>query len=215
MKKIQVEVWSDIACPFCYIGKRKFEESLNHFNHKEDVEINWKSFQLMPDAKKENDITMNEMLAERYGKTVEWAKQMNDSVTETAKEAGLDFNLDIAKFTNTLDGHRLIHLAAEHGLQDKAKEKLLSAYFAEGKNVSNKETLIQIGKEIGLKPDEVKQMLESDKFIKDVKEDIMNGQKLGLTGVPFFVFNRKYAVSGAQSSDIFLDVLKKSWQDIN
>ncbi|MFN8671932.1 MAG: DsbA family oxidoreductase [Candidatus Sericytochromatia bacterium] len=213
-KKIKVEIWSDIACPFCYIGKRKFEEALNKFENKEDVQIEWKSFQLMPDAQKESDISLNEMLASRYGKSLDWAKEMNNNVSNSAKEVGLNFDLDNAKFTNTLDGHRLIHLASEFGLQDKAKEKLLSSYFIEGKHVGRKETLLEIAKELGIEESVVIEMLESDKYKKEVKEEIITGQKLGLTGVPFFVFNRKYAVAGAQPSETFLDILKQSSSDL-
>lgn len=213
-KKIKVEIWSDIACPFCYIGKRKFEEALNKFENKEDVQIEWKSFQLMPDAQKESDISLNEMLASRYGKSLDWAKEMNNNVSNSAKEVGLNFDLDNAKFTNTLDGHRLIHLASEFGLQDKAKEKLLSSYFIEGKHVGRKETLLEIAKELGIEENVVIEMLESDKYKKEVKEEIITGQKLGLTGVPFFVFNRKYAVAGAQASETFLDILKQSSSDL-
>lgn len=208
-KKINVEIWSDVACPFCYIGKRNFENALNSFQNKDSVEIEWKSFQLAPDAQKENDISINEMLAKKYGKTVDWAKQMNKNVSDTAKKAGLNFDIDNAKYTNTLDAHRLIHLAKKFNLQDKAKEKLLSAYFIEGKNVGNKDTLIEIAKDIGLETNDVSDMLNSDLYKKEVLNDIETGQRIGLTGVPFFVFNRKYAVSGAQPTDTFLDILNQ------
>lgn len=208
-KKIKVEIWSDIACPFCYIGKRKFEDALSKFENKDDVQIEWKSFQLMPDAQKENDISIDEMLAQRYGRNIDWAIQMNDQVSQTAKEVGLNFDIHNAKFTNTLDGHRLIHLAKEFGLQDKAKEKLLSAYFVEGKHLGKNSTLIEIAKELGIEEDKVTTMLNSDEYKKEVKEEVIMGQKLGLTGVPFFVFNRKYAVAGAQPSKTFSDILNQ------
>ncbi|MFN4150075.1 MAG: DsbA family protein [Candidatus Sericytochromatia bacterium] len=213
-EKIRVEIWSDIACPFCYIGKRKFEEALSKFENKENVEVEWKSFQLMPDAQKESNISLNEMLASRYGKSLDWAREMNNNVSNSAKEVGLNFDLDNAKFTNTLDGHRLIHLASEFGLQDKAKEKLLSSYFVEGKHLGKNSTLIEIAKELGIEENIAIEMLESDKYKKEVQEEIITGQKLGLTGVPFFVFNRKYAVAGAQPSETFLDILKQSRSDI-
>ena len=168
----------------------------------------------MPDAQKESNISLNEMLANRYGKSLDWAIEMNNNVSNSAKEVGLNFDLDNAKFTNTLNGHRLIHLASEFGLQDKAKEKLLSSYFVEGKHLGKNSTLIEIAKELGIEENIVIEMLESDKYKKEVQEEIITGQKLGLTGVPFFVFNRKYAVAGAQPSETFLDILNQSISDL-
>ena len=207
-QKINVEIWSDIACPFCYIGKRNFEKALASFAHKDKVSIVWKSFQLMPEAKKENNISIHEMLAARYGRSLHWAKQMNEQVGKTAKEVGLNFNFDKMQFTNTFDAHQLIHLAKKYNLQDKAKEKLLSAYFVEGLHVGRKETLLQIAKELGLEAEKVEKMLETNEYSKDVKNDIMEGQQHGLTGVPFFIFNQKYAISGAQPSKVFLELLE-------
>lgn len=208
-KNIKVEIWSDVACPFCYIGKRNFEKALSDFKHNYKVEVLWKSFQLNPNEKKENNIDINQMLASKYGRSVDWAKQMNENVTKTAKEVGLNFDLNKIKLTNTLDSHQLIHLAKKYNLQDKAKERLLSAYFVEGLHLGKREVIIQLAKEIGINESDVEKMLENNEYVTDVKSDIIEAQHLGVTGVPFFVFNQKYAVSGAQPNEVFLDVLEK------
>jgi predicted DsbA family dithiol-disulfide isomerase len=208
-KNIKVEIWSDVACPFCYIGKRNFEKALSDFKHNDKVEVLWKSFQLNPNEKKENNIDINQMLASKYGRSVDWAKQMNENVTKTAKEVGLNFDLNKIKLTNTLDSHQLIHLAKKYNLQDKAKERLLSAYFVEGLHLGKREVIIQLAKEIGINESDVEKMLENNEYVTDVKSDIIEAQHLGVTGVPFFVFNQKYAVSGAQPNEVFLDVLEK------
>jgi len=211
--KIKVEIWSDIACPFCYIGKRKFEKALGKFSHKEMVEVEWHSFQLQPDAKKDTGFNMYGLLAEKYGVTTERAKQMTDNVVKMANQEGLNLYMDKVIPTNTLDAHRLIHLAAKYGLQDKAEERLFSAYFTEGKNIGNRETLIELGSDIGLNQGKISNMLETDDYIQDVISDSREGQALGLTGVPFFVINRKFGISGAQPSEAFLEALENAWKE--
>lgn len=212
-KKINVEIWSDIACPFCYIGKRNFENALAEFPHKNNVEIKWHSFQLDPTAKKDSKTDMFSLLSTKYGVSYEQAKQMTQRVTDMAKESGLNFYLDKAIPTNTLDAHRLTHLALKHGLQDKAKELLFLAYLTEGKNLGDSETLISLGADIGINPKEVRDMLESKDYIDEVLSDSEEGKYLGLTGVPFFVINKNYAISGAQPSKSFLEILKNIWQE--
>ena len=209
--KMQVEIWSDIACPFCYIGKRKFENALEKFPNKDQVEVLWHSFQLMPDAKRDFGVDMNTMLANRYGKSIEWAKEMNNNVANMAKEVGLEFNLDKAIPTNTLDAHRLIHLAKKHNLQDQAEEALFNAYFSQGKHIGDLDTLVELGTSIGLNADETREVLNSDKYAKEVQSEIIEGQRFGLSGVPFFVINRKYGISGAQPSEEFLKVLETAY----
>lgn len=208
---MKVEIWSDIACPFCYIGKRNFEGALEKFAHKDKVEVEWKSFQLDPYAEIEQSMSAEEMLSSKYRVSVDEAKKMNQRVTNMAKDAGLDFNLSGLKLTNTFDAHRLIHLAKKHGLQDKAEETLFSAYLIQGEHVGRKDNLVKIGTEIGLNEDEVKQMLESDLYTKEVKEDMQMAQMFQISGVPFFVVDRKYGISGAQPSEHFLEVLKDTW----
>lgn len=209
---MKVEIWSDIACPFCHIGKRKFEKALEHFDHSDQVEIEWKSFQLDPHAEVNQNISAPEKLARKYGVSVEEAKRMNQRITNMANESGLNFHLENIKMTNTHDAHRLIHLAHKHGLQDQAKERLFTAYLSEGQHIGDHNTLIQLGTDIGLNADEVKQMLNSNDFSREVKEEITEGQRLQISGVPFFVIDRKYGISGAQPSEHFLEVLNDVWE---
>ncbi|MCC9134805.1 DsbA family protein [Pontibacter silvestris] len=210
---MKVNIWSDIMCPFCYIGKRKFENALVQFSGKEEVEVEWHSFQLQPDVQQVPGKDLYDFFAEIKGTSREEAKQMNDHMANMAKEVGLNYDFDHAVVANTFDGHRLIHLAAKHGLQDQAKERLLSAYFTEGKNIQDQDTLVQLGAEVGLQEEEVRAMLVSDAFAYEVKADIQSAQNLGIRGVPFFVINHKYGISGAQPSELFLEALQKVWQE--
>lgn len=206
---MKVEIWSDIACPFCYIGKRKFEHALAGFDQKDEVEVVYKSFQLDPNAPQNTTETMNQMLAKKYGQSVEQVEQMQQQVTAQANEVGLDYHLNDAKMTNTLDAHRLIHLAKEKGKMSEMKEQLLKSYFVEGKHVGEIESLVDIAAAVGLDKEEVTSVLASDQYKKEVEADMQEGVQLGVQGVPFFVFNRKYAVSGAQPSNVFSEVLTK------
>ncbi|WP_404293853.1 DsbA family oxidoreductase [Cytobacillus kochii] len=206
---MKVEIWSDIACPFCYIGKRKFEHALVGFDQKDEVEVVYKSFQLDPNAPQNTTETMNQMLAKKYGQSVEQVEQMQQQVTAQANEVGLDYHLNDAKMTNTLDAHRLIHLAKEKGKMSEMKEQLLKSYFVEGKHVGEIESLVDIAAAVGLDKEEVTSVLASDQYKKEVEADMQEGVQLGVQGVPFFVFNRKYAVSGAQPSNVFSEVLTK------
>ncbi len=210
---MKVEIWSDVVCPFCYIGKRKFEKALNAFEEKDNVEIVWRSFQLDPDLEFVPGQSVHEYLAQRKGVSVEKGKEMNDYMSKVAKEVGLDYNFDIAVLNNTMDAHRLLHLAAKHGLQSEMKERLFSAYYTEGKNIGDIDTLIVLAKELGLEGEDVRTVLESDAFKKDVELDQHTAQQIGARGVPFFVFNDKYAVSGAQPSEVFAQVLEKVWEE--
>jgi len=210
---MNVDIWSDVVCPFCYIGKRKFEAALSKFPHKEDIHIIWHSFQLSPDMEYTAGKSLNEWLAEKKGLSVQEAKQMNDHVSKIAAGTGLTFNFDIAKPANTFNAHRLIHFAEKLRLQDKAKERLLSAYFTEGLNISDKDTLLKLGEEIGLSKKELEAMFNSDDEKYEVQSDLQEAEDNGIRGVPFFVFNSKYAISGAQSPEIFLAALNKSWSE--
>lgn len=211
---MQVEIWSDVMCPFCYIGKRKMEAALEKFEHKNDVEIIWKSFQLNPDMKTEAGKNINQYLAEAKGWSLQKASEMNAHVTQMAKDAGLTYNMDKAVVANSFDAHRLSHLAKKHGLQDKMEERIFAAYFTEGKNTADHDTLVQIGCEVGLDKTEVANMLGSDAYAADVEQDVYEAQQVGVRGVPFFVLGRKYAVSGAQDSETFLQALNQTWQEI-
>lgn len=205
---MKVEIWSDVMCPFCYIGKRKFEMALSQFEGKENVEIVWKSFQLDPGIKTDPAKNVNQFLAERKGWTLDYAKQMNDYVTNMAKQVGLEFNFDKAVVANSFDAHRFSHLAKKYNKQNEAEEQLFKAYFTEGKNTADHDTLIQLGVEIGLDADEIKQMLGSDTYSEEVRMDVYEAQQIGVSGVPFFLFIDKYAISGAQDSSVFLQALE-------
>ncbi|MEO8760042.1 MAG: DsbA family oxidoreductase [Bacteroidia bacterium] len=209
--KMKVEIWSDVMCPFCYIGKRKFESALKDFDNSSNIEIIWKSFQLAPDMKTDPSKNIDQYLATHKGMSLEQAKGLNKQVSNTAAQVGLEFNFDKAIVANSFNAHRFSHLAKQHGLQNEAEERLFAAYFTEGKNTDDIPTLIQIGNEIGLDSNEVKELLEGNKYAEEVKADIFEAHQIGVRGVPFFVFDRKYAVSGAQESQAFLSTLEKSF----
>ncbi|SDI90589.1 DsbA family oxidoreductase [Natribacillus halophilus] len=206
---MNVEIWSDIACPFCYIGKRKFEDGLQQFPHRDEVDVTFKSFQLDPYAEKEQSQSTAEMLADKYGMSLQKAEEMNQQVTEQAKEVGLDYQLESSVLTNTKDAHRLSHFAREAGKMEAMMERLLKAYFTEGKHVGDHDTLAALAEEVGLDGEAARAMLESDRYEDIVREEMQEGADIGVQGVPFFVFNRKYAVSGAQPPKAFLEVMEK------
>ncbi len=207
----KIEIWSDIQCPFCYIGKRKIEKALETFDGKENVEIEWKSYQLDPEARSQPGVDLYDYLAERKGQTREWAIEMHKNVTATAKENGLDYHFEKAVLANSYHAHRLIHLAKKYTKGNEAEERIFKAYFTEGKDIASQQTLLELGKEIGLDEKEIKSVLSSDEFGDAVRSDIEEAMNIGVRGVPFFVFNREYAVSGAQPVEIFTQTLEKSF----
>ena len=206
---MKVEIWSDVMCPFCYIGKRNFESALKNFPHRNDIIVEWKSFQLNPDIETDPARSVNEYLAEHRGITLEQAKRLNDRVAAMAKDVGLEYDFDKAVVANSFDAHRLSHYAKLHGKQSEMEEKLFKAYFTEGKNTADRETLIQLAAGIGLDPEEVREIVNGDRFADDVVKDEYEAQQVGARGVPFFVFNDRYTVSGAQPERLFLQVLEK------
>lgn len=209
-QKINIEIWSDVICPFCYIGKRRLEKALEGFTHKDQVSITWKSYQLMPGMVTEPGKSIHQLLAERYNMSTEEAKAANQRVTDMAAGAGLSYDLDKAIPANSLKAHQLIHFAATQGLQDAAEERLFRAYFTEGKNIDDNTTLLQLGTEIGLEEKQLEQVLNTQPYTADINQDIQEAQQIGVRGVPFFVFNRKYGVSGAQEVPVFLETLQKA-----
>jgi predicted DsbA family dithiol-disulfide isomerase len=211
--QMAIEIWSDVMCPFCYIGKRKFEKALSQFDHRSNIDIVWKSFQLAPDLKTSPNKTIHQFLAEHKGMSLEQAKGMNDQMTQVAKQVGLNYDFDKAIPANSFNAHRFSHLAKQHGLQNDAEEHLFKAYFTEGKNIDDIPTLIQLGLEIGLNATETKTVLESDQYSNDVRQDIDEAQQVGVRGVPFFVLDKKYAISGAQDSEIFLQAIDTSYHE--
>lgn len=210
---IKLEIWSDIACPFCYIGKRKFEAALAQFERKDQVEVEWKSFLLDPNKVTDPTVKIKESLAKRKGISIEEAEKMGDYVTEVAKAVDLDYNFDKMIVANTFKSHRLLHFAKSKGAQNELKEALLKAYFLDGKNIDDNTTLTSIAVKNGLDAKEVKIFLDSQELTEQVNQDINEAQQIGVQGVPFFVFNRKYAISGAQDPKAFLDTLEKVYAE--
>jgi predicted DsbA family dithiol-disulfide isomerase len=210
---MKVEIWSDIACPWCYIGKRRFEKALSQFEHRDRVEVIWRSYQLDPNAPRDYPGTVNDMLMQRYGLTREKAQSANERVIKLAEIEGLEYHLDQAHPVNSLDAHRLIHLAASHNLQGEMKERLQKAYFTEGAVVSDHATLVRLAIDIGLDADETGKMLQSDAFIAGVREDEARAHQLGIDGVPFFFFDENTSVYGAQPVEVFKTVLENVWAD--
>lgn len=213
--KMKVEIWSDMMCPFCYIGKRKFESALNALPQKDSVEVVWHSFQLNPNLKVQPERDSYTYLAELKGQTREWSVKMHDNLTKTAKNVGLEYNFDRAKICNSFDAHRLVQLAKKHRLTDELEERFFKAYFTDGELLSDRDSLIRLASEAGLPKEEVIGVLESDQYAEEVRKDIQEARQLGVTGVPFFVLDRKYAVSGAQDTSVFTDTLRKAMDEWN
>ena len=210
---MNVEIWSDIACPWCYIGKRHFEAALAEFEHAGDVNITWRSYELDPSAPAEVPGASVEIIASKYGMSPEQAKAAEDRVTQTAANAGLDYHLDRSRMGSTFDAHRLVHLAQEHGLQDAMKERMFRARFVDGGLMSDPETLVAAAVEVGLPEDEVRATLASDRFADEVRADEETAREFGITGVPMFVVDRKLGASGAQPPEQLLGLLRQGWEN--
>jgi predicted DsbA family dithiol-disulfide isomerase len=207
-----VEIWSDVVCPWCYLGKRRFESALARFEHRDDVEVVWRSFELDPDAGPSSSVPPAERLAAKYGMSVEDAQANHDRLTALAAEDGLEYHLDRTRGGNTFDAHRLIQLGKARGIQDAVKERLMRAYFTDNVAIDDRETLIRLAAEAGLDADEARATLASDDYADAVREDEELARRIGINGVPFFVLGRRYGVSGAQTSDVLLEALDKSWE---
>lgn len=208
---MKIEIWSDYVCPFCYIGKRRLEQALSDFPG--EVEIIYKAFQLDPEAKTEDNLSINEVLAKKYRVSIEKAKDMNKNVASQAKLVGLNFNYENMKYPNTFMAHRLVHYASTKGLDKNLSERLFKAHFIENLNIGLKETLVKLAQDIGL--DGAFEILASNQFSEEVKFDINEARDIQIQGVPFFVFNRKYAISGAQPLKVFQDTIKKVYEEEN
>jgi len=210
---LKIQIWSDIMCPFCYIGKRRIENALENFEHKNSVEIEWKSFQLDAGFVASNDDNMVEHLANKYRKDAVWAQGMLDDMTQNAKNAGLDFHFEKAVLANSLNAHRLLHLAKKFNLANELEELLFKAYLTDGLNINDLATLKDLGLKVGLKLQDIEEVLHSNAYENEVAEDLIEAQNIGVQGVPFYVFDNKYAVSGAQHVDTFVNTLEKAWQE--
>lgn len=208
---MNVEIWSDIACPWCYVGKRRFEAALAQFEHADEVQVSWRSFELDPAAPVEREGDRAARLAEKYGVTVQRAREMERQLTDVAAGEGLRFRFDIARGGNTFDGHRIVHLAAEHGREDAMKERLLRAYFCEGELIADAETLVRLAIEVGLDEREARETLAGDRYAEEVRADELLAGRLGVTAVPTFVVDRRLGVSGAQPPEALLALLREGW----
>jgi predicted DsbA family dithiol-disulfide isomerase len=210
-----IDIFSDVRCPFCYIGKRKFEAALEQFPQREKVKINWKSFQLDPTLETRTDVSTIDYFIKAKGVSREQAQQMLAGASQMAKEVGLNFNLEESVLANSFNAHRLIQFAKSKGLGNEIEEELFKIYFEEARNIDDMDVLVETGIAIGLDEIEVKKVLSSNEFEYEVKQDEMDARNIGVRGVPFFVFDNRYGVSGAQSTEAFLQTLEKSWEEFS
>lgn len=211
-EKIKVEIWSDVMCPYCYIGKRKFEAALEELAQKERIEVEWKSFQLNPTLQYQPGRNSYDYLARIKGQSREWSVMVHDNLTRMAKSLGLDYQFDQTKITNSFDAHRLIQLAKKYGLTPQMEELLFKAYFTDGELISDHATLTRLAIAAGLPKEEVSLALSTNQYAEQVHQDMAEARHLGTSGVPFFVIDRKYAIIGAQESEVFKTTLEKAMQ---
>jgi len=210
---LKIEIWTDVYCPWCYIGKRRLEKALQQFEHADQVEITWRSYQLDPGSPRQFEGTINDYLVAHKGIDHEQAESMHAKLTAMAAGEGLDYRFDLAQVGNSFDAHRLIHLAAKRKLAYQMQERLMHAYFTEGQPISDLDTLIQLATEVGLDAEEVRSALGSDTYAAEVRADIQQARAIGIRGVPFFLFEERYAVSGAQPTEVFIQALERTWED--
>ncbi len=212
-QKMKIEIWSDVVCPFCYIGKTKFQVALDQFADKDNIEVEWKSYQLMPSITTQTDKNIDQVLAETKGVTIDQAKQMNTQAALMGKQAGLEYNFNKAIVANTFRAHQFLHFAKKYGKQTDAEGLMFRSYFTDGRNVDDIPTLVELGRSIGLDTVALKVALEQQTYADAVRADISEAGQIGIRSVPFFVFNGKYAVSGAQDPQTFLNVLERSFAE--
>ena len=208
---MQIEIWLDVVCPWCWIGKRRFEHALERFEHRDSVTVTLRSFELDPHAPRTSDESVAQILADKYGGGIERARAMIDNVTEIAAEEDLTYRLDVAKRGNTFDAHRLIHLAQQHDLQNAMAERLMRAYFSEGEQIGDPSTLLRLATDAGLPDGLSREVLASDAYAAAVRDDERTAARLGVQGVPCVVFDRRTGFSGAQSADLVLGALQDAW----
>jgi len=210
---MKIEIWSDIMCPFCYIGKRRLEAALAGFQHGDKVQIEWKSFLLNPDMPTDPNKSTVEYLSETKGWSLEQTRQITQQVVDMAEADGLHYQMDKTVVANARNAHRLLQLAKTLGKGGELKERLLKAYFTEGANIDDKVSLLNFAEEVGISVERAKHCLETDEFMDNVNNDIAQSRALGVRGVPFFVLDRKYGISGAQAVAVFEETLEKAWAD--
>ncbi|HEX3906563.1 MAG TPA: DsbA family oxidoreductase [Mycobacteriales bacterium] len=210
---MQVEIWSDVVCPWCYLGKRRFEQGLAAFEHRDKVEVVYRSFELDPSAPTDATEPTIDLLASKYGMTPAQAQDAQVQMEQRAAADGLEFRMSDLRSGNTRDAHRLLHLAKERGRQPELAERLHRAYFSEQRSVFDAASLSQLAVEVGLDPAEVADVLAGDGYADEVEADEATAQALGATGVPFFVIDRRYGISGAQPADAITQTLQRAWSD--
>nr|MBI1231566.1 thioredoxin domain-containing protein [Cytophagales bacterium] len=210
---MEIQIWSDVMCPFCYIGKRRLEGALQQLNLSEEVTVTWKSFLLNPDIKSDPTLNSLEYLAETKGWTKEQTEEIVQNVVDMAEAEGLEYRMEDTKVANSMDAHRLIQLAKTVGKGDAIEERLFQAYFTEGKYIADREVLVELGEEVGIPGDRVRECLEKGEFTDSIRRDIQESQQIGVRGVPFFVFNNQYAISGAQPVELFVQTLEKCLEE--
>lgn len=211
---MRVDIWSDVVCPFCYIGKKRLEKTAEQVGV--ELEVHWHSFQLDADAPKRQEISNSERLAQKYGRSLAEVEEMQRNIAEMAKAEGIEFNWQNANSGNTLDAHRIIHLAQSKGLGSEAKEAFFYSYMTDGLAIGERETLEDVASRIGLNPVEVDDVLDSDEYADFVKFDEATARdQLNVTGVPFFVFDQRIALSGAQPTEVFVQVLEKALEPVD
>jgi predicted DsbA family dithiol-disulfide isomerase len=209
---MHVEIWSDIVCPWCYVGKRRFEAALAAFEQRDDVRVTWRSFELDPHAPRERAVDSATHLAEKYGMTRAQAQASQQGLAEVAAGDGLDMRFDLARGGNTFDAHRLVHLAESHGLQDAMTERLMRAYFTEGERIGDPDVLVRLAGEVGPSEDDARDVLAGDRYAAAVREDESTAMSLGISAVPFFVVDRRMGAAGAHPPEALLELLRRGWE---
>ncbi|MFE9246125.1 DsbA family protein [Nocardiopsis sp. NPDC006938] len=210
---MRIEVWSDIVCPWCYIGKRRLERALEGFEHAEEVEVVWRSFQLDPGFPRGVGEPVLDSLAKKMNATPDQVREMTAQVREVAAAEGLHYEFDGAVMVNTFDAHRLTHLARERGLGGQAHERLMRAQLVEARDLGRVDTLVELAAEIGLDAERARAVLTTDAYTAQVEEDVRTARRLGATGVPFFVVDRAFGISGAQPLEVFTAALDRAWRN--
>jgi predicted DsbA family dithiol-disulfide isomerase len=211
MERFPVDIWSDVVCPWCYVGKRRFEAALEQFEHRDQVDVTWHAFELDPEAPWRQEGTLAESLAAKYGMSLEEAEASHANLTELAAAEGLDYHFERAQRGNTFDAHRLIRMALENGRQDEMKERLMRAYFTEGEPIGDREALARLAAEVGLSEEAARAALAGGRYSSEVRGDEHTAARLGIRGVPFFVLDRRFGVSGAQPAEVLLEALGTAW----
>lgn len=206
---MQIDIWSDILCPWCYIGKRRFEAALAQIDPKTEVAVRYRSFELDPNAPRVETRSMTQILCDKYGLEAPQVIEMQENVSRQAALEGLSYRLDLAKSGNSFDAHQLLHLARALGKQIELKERLMSAYFTEGKAIGDQDTLITLASEVGIDADLARRTLIDQTYASAVRQDEQIASQIGITGVPFFVINMKYGISGAQATSVFVEALEQ------